>query len=95
MTQSYSAGLSFVADLINTTCHINTDDEKPSPVSVSSGAGPLTAPPAKPTPHIFLDRLQELKTCRCSLLLENLNKFCTCKTSLVLHEVSLGAAFNT
>lgn len=41
----------------------SSDDEKPSPVSASASTGPLTAPPAKPTPHIFLDRLQELKTC--------------------------------
>lgn len=80
----------FVADIIYTTCHINTDDEKPSPVSASGSAGPLTAPPAKPTPHVFLDRLQELKTCRCALLFECLIQFCICKTSLIPHWVPPG-----
>lgn len=95
LTQSYSAGWAFVADLIYTACHINTDDEKPSPVSASGSAGPLIAPPAKPTPHIFLDRLQELKTCRCTLLFEYLIQFCICNSSLVPHWVPACDACST
>lgn len=64
-------------------------------MSASASTGPLTAPPAKPTPHIFLDRLQELKTCRCSLLLEYLIQFCIRKTSLIPRCVPSGAACRT
>lgn len=65
-----------LADIIYSPCYDDADDEKVPPASASASAGPLTAPHADPTPHIFLDRLRELKTCRCSLLLEYLSHIC-------------------